>query len=196
VLDEVRDNWGDRAVLIRKMAPLTIHPGAVPAALAYVCTPEKEREEMAKKLYGAPEAMLTPEGVAIMARGLHLDEDRFSRCIEGEEARAQVAADRKLFDALGIQGLPYTYVGKRSVAKFNPEALRQIGREAMDSERPSVPLWGMLAAAIGVAVALAVLTLFLAPLGAGASAALPSASPPPASSPSASGETVPRLGQG
>jgi uncharacterized membrane protein len=190
VLDEVRDNWGERAALIRKMAPLNIHAGAVPAALAYVCTPEERREEMAKKLYGAPDAMLTPEGVAIMARGLSLDEDRFSRCFEGEEARAQVTADRKLFDALGLQGLPYTYVGKRSVAKFNPEALRQIGREAMESDRPSVPLWGMVAAALGVAFSLALLTLFLAPASASAaprSAAPPSASAePPSTSPSAS----------
>jgi hypothetical protein len=196
VLDEVRDNWGERAALVRKMAPLHMHPGAVPAALAYVCTPEAEREEMAKKLYGAPDAMLTPEGVTIMARGLHLDEDRFSRCIESAEARAQVDADRKLFDTLGLGGLPYTYVGKRSVAKFNPDALRQIGREAMESERPSVPLWGMVAAALGVAVALAVLTLVLTPAALrAASASPPSTSPPSASPGSASpGSASPRSG--
>jgi uncharacterized membrane protein len=162
VLDEVQGNWGDRAVLVRKMAPLSMHAGAVPAALAYVCTPAAQREEMAHKLYAAPDAMLTPEGVAIMARGLHLDEDDFARCFEGPAARAQVDADRRLFDLLELQGLPYTYVGKRSVARYNPDALRQIGREAMEVDRPSVPLWGMVAAAAAVAAALAVLTAALA----------------------------------
>jgi uncharacterized membrane protein/predicted DsbA family dithiol-disulfide isomerase len=163
VLEEVRDNWGERSVLVRKMAPLSFHAGAMPAALAYVCTPLDLRDEMAKKLYAAPEAMLNPEGVEAMARTLHVDEDRFSRCLADPATRAQVDADKKLFDDLELHGLPYSYVDKRAVAGFNPDALRKIGREAMEGDRPSLPLWGMVAAALVVAAGLAALTLRLAP---------------------------------
>ena len=168
VLEEVRDNWGERAVLVRKMAPLSFHRGARPAALAYLCTPKELRDEMAQKLYAAPEEMLNPEGVEALARTLHVDETRFSRCLEDPATGAQVDADKKLFDDLELHGLPYTYVGKRSVAGFNPDALRKLGREAMDGDRPSLPLWGMVAAALAVAALLAVLTLRVARLVHGA----------------------------
>jgi hypothetical protein len=98
-----------------------------------------------------------------MARTLHLDEDRFSRCLTDPATRAQVDADKRLFDDLELHGLPYSYVGQRAVAGFNPDALRKIGREAMEGDRPSLPLWGMVAATLVVVAGLAALTLRLAP---------------------------------
>ena len=175
VVHEVQENWGDRAVLVRKMAPLSFHHGAMPAALAYACTPEEQRDEMARRLYAAPDPTLTLDGVQTLARVLHLDEARFARCLEGPAARAQVDADKKLFDELELHGLPYTYVGKRAVAGFNPDALRKLGREAMEDDRPSLPLWGMVGAALAMAAALAVLTLRLAPRDEDALAVAPSA---------------------
>jgi predicted DsbA family dithiol-disulfide isomerase len=165
VLREVEDNWGDRVALVRKMAPLSMHPGAMPAALAYVCTPEDKREDMARRLYEAQDALLTKAGTAIIARDLGVDEDRFTRCIEGSAAREQVAADKALFDELELHGLPYTYIGRRSVAGFNPDAAHKYGAEIFDQDRPSLPLWWMVAAAGAVAAGLAGLTLKLMPKG-------------------------------
>jgi protein-disulfide isomerase len=162
VLDEVRDNWGDRVVLVRKMAPLPVHSGAMPAALAYVCTPEGQREEMAKKLYAAPEPVLSPAGVTILARDLHVDADAFARCLESPGASREVLADRALFDELELHGLPYTFIGRRSVAGFNADAVRKYGAELMDGDRPGLPLWGMVAAAGAVAAALVIVTLLTA----------------------------------
>jgi uncharacterized membrane protein/protein-disulfide isomerase len=163
VVHETQDNWGDRVALVRKMAPLSMHPGAMPAALAYVCTPDEQREEMAKKLYAAPPATLTHDGVQALARELHLDEARFSRCVGGAAAREQVAADKALFDALEVHGLPYTYVGARAVAGYNPDTLRKYGSALMEGARTSLPLWWMVAAGLLVAAALTVLTVKLAP---------------------------------
>lgn len=163
VLHEVQENWGDRAALVRKMAPLSIHAGAVPAALAYVCTPEAQREEMAKVLYAAPAPALTFNGVQVIARELRLDEGRFRRCLDGAAARETVAADRALFNSVGAHGLPYTFIGSRSVAGYNPDAARVLGREAMAGDRAGLPLWWMVVTALLVAMALAVLTVRLAP---------------------------------
>ncbi len=163
VLHDVQDNWGDRAALVRKMAPLSIHAGALPAALAYVCTPEPQREEMARLLYAAPATALTLDGVRVIARELHLDDARFGHCLEGAAARETVAADRALFDSVGAHGLPFTFIGSRSVAGYNPEALRTIGREAMGGERIGLPLPWMAGAALLIAVALVLFTLRLTP---------------------------------
>lgn len=163
VLHEVQDNWGDRVALVRKMAPLGIHPGAMPAALAYVCTPPDQREEMAKRLYTAPEPVLTRAGVVILARDLQLDEERFASCVDGQPAKQKVEADMALFDKLELHGLPYTYVGRRSVAGFNPDALKRYGAEIMEGEQLALPLWWLVATAAAIALALAVLTVKLAP---------------------------------
>ena len=163
VLHDVQENWGDRAALVRKMAPLSIHAGALPAALAYVCTPEPQREEMARVLYAAPAPVLTLDGVRVLARELHLDDARFGQCLEGSAARATVAADRALFDSVGAHGLPHTFIGSRSVAGYNPDAVRAIGHEAMNGNPIGLPLGWMVIAAFLVAVALALVTLGHAP---------------------------------
>ncbi len=148
VLHDVQENWGERAALVRKMAPLSIHAGALPAALAYVCTPEAQREEMAGVLYAAPAPVLSLDGARVIARELHLDEGRFERCLEGAAARETVAADRALFDSLGAHGLPYTFIGPRAVAGYNPDAVRALGRDALTAESASLPLWWMVVAAL------------------------------------------------
>ena len=145
------------------MAPLSIHAGAVPAALAYVLHRRRRSgRRWPTSFHTAPDAMLTPEGVAVMAHGMKFRRRRVRPAASRAGGAPQVDADRRLFDRLEIQGLPYTYVGKRSVARYNPEALRQLGREAMEVDRPSVPLWGMVAAAAYVIALLAALTAALA----------------------------------
>jgi uncharacterized membrane protein/thiol-disulfide isomerase/thioredoxin len=163
VVHEVQDNWGDRVALVRKMAPLSQHPGAMPAALAFVCTPEAQRDDMATKLYTASPSVLTRDGVKILARDLHLDEGRFTTCLDGPAGEERVAADKALFDALALHSLPYTFVGSRAVAGYNPAAVRKFGSEVMAGDRPSLPLWWMVAAAFVVAVGLAAVTVRLAP---------------------------------
>jgi uncharacterized membrane protein/thiol-disulfide isomerase/thioredoxin len=167
VLHEVQENWGDRVVLVRKMAPLSFHPGAMPAALAYVCTPPAQREEMAKHLYAAPAPVLTRAGVQIVARDLGVDEATFAHCMESAAARDEVAADKALLDTLDVHGLPYTYLGKRTVAGFNPDAVRKLGAQILDGDRPGLPIWAMLAAAVVVAAGASLIMMKVLPRGNG-----------------------------
>jgi uncharacterized membrane protein len=160
VLHDIQEGWVDRFVIVRKMAPLSQHPGAMPAALAYVCTPDAQHEEMALRLYAAPDSMLTHAGVELLARDLHLDEARFASCLDGPAARQQVAADKALLDSLEAHGLPYTFIGPRAVAGYIPEAAHKFARAVMEEgDRPSLPLWWMIAAALVVAAALSVFTV-------------------------------------
>ncbi len=163
VLHEVEENWGDRVAVVRKMAPLPFHPGALPAALAYVCTPAAHREEMAKHLYAAPAPVLTRAGVQIVARDLGVDESAFAACLNSPAARDEVAADKALFESLDAHGLPYTYLGPRVVAGFNADAVRKLGAQMMDGERPGLPIWAMLAAALVVAAASVFVTAKVVP---------------------------------
>jgi predicted DsbA family dithiol-disulfide isomerase/uncharacterized membrane protein len=151
--------FADRVALVRKMAPLDSHPGAMPAALAYVCTPVDKRETMAMRLYGAPEASLTPEGVKSIAHELGLDPATFSACMEGPNARATVDADKALFDALELHGLPFTFVGARTVLGGNRGALEKLVEQAMEGNRPSLPVAWLVSIVAAVVLGLGALTL-------------------------------------
>lgn len=159
VLHDIQEGWGERMVIVRKMAPLAMHPGAMPAALAYVCTPDAQREEMAHRLYAAPGSMLTHGGVELLARDLHLDQARFDACLDGAAAQQQVVADKALFDSLDAHGLPYTFIGPRAVAGYIPDTALKFAHAVMEEgDRPSLPLWWMIALALVIAAALTIFT--------------------------------------
>jgi uncharacterized membrane protein/predicted DsbA family dithiol-disulfide isomerase len=163
VLHEIQDNWGERMTLVRKMAPLAGHPGAMPAALAYLCTPEASREEMAQKLYAAPADVLKREGLIALADKMKLDVPVFARCMDAPETKAQVEADRALFDQIGGGGLPLTYFGPRVVAGYNPIQARKIGQIVMEGDRLALKLSWLFVAAALVAAALIAATLRMTP---------------------------------
>jgi uncharacterized membrane protein len=156
---EALARFGNRVALVRKMAPLDSHPGAMPAALAYECTPVVKIEAMAMRLYGAPEASLTTEGVKAIAHEVGLDAAAFNACMEGPFARAAVDADKALFDALELHGLPFTFVGARTVLGGNPGALKKLVEQAMENDRPSLPVAWMVTLVAAVALGLGALTL-------------------------------------
>src|SRR5262249_23600609 len=114
-----------KVALIRRMAPLPGHPGAMPAALAFTCTPEPMRERMADSLYGAPEPLLRRDGILAIAAGLGLDREELARCVDSPETRARVDRDIQLFNDLQTQALPLTYVGPRVILGNNPEFLQE-----------------------------------------------------------------------
>jgi protein-disulfide isomerase-like protein with CxxC motif len=162
VLRDVEAGAGGRAVLIRKMVPLPGHPGAEPAARAYVCTPSGRREEMAEALYTAEEDRLTAEGMRAIAAQLHLDAAAFARCVDAPETTATIEADIELFKAIDGQGLPTAYIGPRVVIGFNPANVEKFTRLGLAGPRPSLPVAWMLAVALAVALGITAVTARLA----------------------------------
>ena len=155
VLHRVTDAQGERVHFVRKMMPLSGHPGAEPAALVYLCTPENLREAVADKLYTAPSDKLTPEGTVVLAATAGADAAALSVCVKSPETRAKLEADKKLFEELGGRGLPFTFVGKRVVLGFNPDRIQAAIASEQSGPHPSLPMWAMFAL-IGAAFATAI----------------------------------------
>jgi uncharacterized membrane protein len=164
-LHEVSAQHPGQIELVRVMAPLEFHPGAMPAALAWECTPETQRDDMATRLYEAPAEELTPQGVKKLAKEAKLDEAAFASCVDGwsgpdgKAAREAIAHDQALFAVLGPSGLPFTYVGARTVIGANPEGVRRLVDVGLAGPRPSLPVAWMLVLAAGVAALLGAVTL-------------------------------------
>ncbi|MEM6788093.1 MAG: vitamin K epoxide reductase family protein [Myxococcota bacterium] len=123
VIDDIVAAHPDRVKLSRVMVPLKTHPGAQPAALAYVCTPDDKREAMAEKLYAAPVGELNPVGVVRYAEALGLDPGATARCMSDAKTVAQVAAEKELFKRAALQGLPATFVEAEVVVGFDTAKL-------------------------------------------------------------------------
>ncbi|MEZ4437920.1 MAG: thioredoxin domain-containing protein [Polyangiaceae bacterium] len=115
VVEEAMKQHGGRVSLVRVMKPLRGHAGAEPAALAYLCTPEAQREAMADELYAGTSAELTPKGVITIGQGLGLDGATLARCMGSPETRQKLAAEEKLFEEAALRGLPSTFVGQELV---------------------------------------------------------------------------------
>src|SRR5262249_61195791 len=78
--------------VVRKMLPLSMHPHAMPAALAYCCADAQGKgDAMAEALFAAPADQLTPDGCEQLAAGVGCDLDRYRRDLPA--ARARVAAE-------------------------------------------------------------------------------------------------------
>lgn len=145
VLHKVLEQHDGKIHFTRKMMPLSGHPGAEPAALAYLCSPEPLREAVADKLYAATPDKLTPEGAIILAAEAGADAGVVAECTKSAETKAKLEADKKLFEELGGRGLPFTFVGKRVVMGANAEGLESAVTRELAGEHFSLPIWGMFA---------------------------------------------------
>jgi protein-disulfide isomerase len=115
VMQDVVDKYPGEVNFTRVMVPLRGHPGAEPAALAYLCAPAAGRDALAHALYEADPSQLTPKGVAIMSKELGLDHKALAKCMEAEQTRATLDADMQLFTDAALRGLPSIFVGKRLI---------------------------------------------------------------------------------
>lgn len=102
--------------VVRKMAPLPQHAGAMPAALAWCCAEEQGRgDEMANALFSAPPEDLTPEGCQRLAECIGLDMERYTRSFEDPSTKARIAADMSDAREAGVHKLPTIFVGETRV---------------------------------------------------------------------------------
>ncbi|MDC0679743.1 vitamin K epoxide reductase family protein [Sorangium atrum] len=150
-LSKIEEPYGDRVRHVRKMVPLPIHPGALPAAKAYVCTPEDKREQAAALLYSAPPSKLTDERVASVLSPLGLSAAELAACLAAPETQAAIDADVALYGRMEARGLPTTYVGRRLVVAYNPERIRDALRREAAGDDMSLPLPWLFVALFGAA---------------------------------------------
>lgn len=164
VLHDIVATSGGRAKLVRKMNPLASHPGAEPAALVYLCTPEAKREDVADKLYTAPVEELTKEGTLKLAASVGVDADALASCIDKKETRERLEEEKKLFEELGGRGLPFTFIGRRVVLGANVDLAISAAERELAGQHISLPVWAMFVLLGAAALAAMVLTL-MTPVG-------------------------------
>lgn len=102
--------------VVRKMFPLSMHPHAMAAALAYCCADAQGKgDAMAAALFAAPPEDLTPEGCERLALGVGCDLERYRRDLAGV-APTRVAAETAEVRAAGVHSLPTLFIaGERIV---------------------------------------------------------------------------------
>ncbi|NUP10122.1 MAG: thioredoxin domain-containing protein [Polyangiaceae bacterium] len=134
------------AIIHRFMVPLPFHPGAMPAALGYLCSPEDKREQVADELYTTDPENLSYEGVVkIVAKHTGGEEGPIIDCFNADDTKKKVEADSNLFDEVGAQGLPTTWVGGTRVIGSRGDVV--VGLLERNAEPPAIqlPLWLMIA---------------------------------------------------
>lgn len=139
--------------LHRFMVPLAFHPGAMPAALGYMCTPPDKQDAVAHELYTVPEEELTYDGVIAILERVGVDERaKLIDCFQSEETKKKIDADSKLFDEVGAQGLPTTWVGATMTVGAQSAVVIDLLNRTAAPPPVQLPVWLMFAAA-GLVVA-------------------------------------------
>lgn len=101
----------------RKMVPLSQHPGAMPAARAYVCAEAQQRgDAMADALFAVATTELTTAGCERIAADLGLDLPAFRACVPSTPTTARIDGDLLDAGAAKIRSLPTVFIGHERFA--------------------------------------------------------------------------------
>lgn len=113
-IDEARAQVDHTVRVERRMMPLAMHPGAMPAAIAYCCADMQGKgDAIAHALLAAPPSELTDEGCAKIAVSVGCDLDRYHADVDA--AKARVLAESTAARAAGVRGLPTIVIGDRTI---------------------------------------------------------------------------------
>ncbi len=108
--------------------PLHSHEFAQVAAEAQVCAREQSKgDEMGDLLFAADD--LRPPANRLLAQGLDLDMVAYDRCIASGRADSTIEAESKILIDNGLQGLPTTFVGAKTIIGLQAE---EVFRDAFD----------------------------------------------------------------
>jgi protein-disulfide isomerase/uncharacterized membrane protein len=134
VVEELREAHPGRVNLVRLMRPLRGHPGAEPAALAYLCTPAEQRDAMADRLYGGSSEELTPKGVVAIGKELGLDPGDLGRCMVSKETKDRLDEEIELFKVAELRGLPSLFVNTELVQGADIPAFESATARAFEGD--------------------------------------------------------------
>jgi protein-disulfide isomerase len=100
--------------VVRKMFPLSGHPHAMPAAVAYCCADAQGKgEAMAAALFAARPEDMTPDGCEKIATQVGCDVERYRR--DRPQAELRVASETAEVRAAGVHALPTLFIGGERV---------------------------------------------------------------------------------
>lgn len=131
-LKAVLKDYGDRVHFVRRNYPLSFHPHARTAALAHLCAREQQQgEALAEAMMTTPKP-LTRNETRRQAESVKLDMEKFDACLGDAQTEKKLEAEMDILREAGVQGVPVTFIGGRSVVGAPAEA-DAVLREYMDA---------------------------------------------------------------
>lgn len=119
--DQINDAYEGQFRYIFKHFPLTsIHPNALPAAVASLCADEQEAFWPFHDYLFSNELGLNKEAYLEYAERLSLDMDEFTTCVEENRYEAQILADMQTAVDLGVRSTPTFFINGFAVEGAYP----------------------------------------------------------------------------
>jgi predicted DsbA family dithiol-disulfide isomerase len=127
-LQAVIESYPGKVNFTRLNLPLKSHEFAHGAAQTQVCAREQGKGDvMADSLFAAED--LHPSSNRDLAKALGVELDAYDACIKSGKADRIIAAESKILLDDGLQGLPTTYVGAKTILGAQPE---EVFRDAFE----------------------------------------------------------------
>jgi predicted DsbA family dithiol-disulfide isomerase len=127
-LSAVIESYPGKVHFTRLNLPLKSHEFAHGAAQAQVCAREQGKgDQMADRLFLAED--LHPSSNRDLAKALGVELTAYDKCISSGAADKIIEAESKILLDHGLQGLPTTYVGAKTILGAQPE---EVFRDAFD----------------------------------------------------------------
>lgn len=127
-LQKVMDEYGDKVQWVYRHFPLTsIHPQAMPAALASECASEQGKFwEYSDALFKNQESLST-EYYGTLAGELGLNQKKFDDCVSSKKYQSVVDGDIATGSAAGVNGTPATFINGQMISGAVPyESIKQV----------------------------------------------------------------------
>ncbi len=126
VYDQLFETYGDKLRFVYRDFPIqSIHPEAVPAAVAANCAGEQGKYWEYHDLLFLGGRELGQETYLAYAEELDLDMEAFQACLESEEQRQEVLDDFNDGVRLGVRGTPTFFINGLPVVGAQPFAVFQ-----------------------------------------------------------------------
>ena len=129
-----------QARVVFKHFPLvSIHPQAMPAALAAVAAQRQGKFWEMHEVLFANQRALAPEQIEEYARRIGLDLQRFKADIASDEVKAQVQADIDLARRSGVRGTPTIFVNGKLLQNRTLDGFKELIEPQLTAARSTTP---------------------------------------------------------
>jgi protein-disulfide isomerase len=131
----MREVFGDQMRLEFRNLPLEMHEMARPAALAALCANQEGKFWELHDLLFENQSELTTDVILALGTEVGLNETALQTCMNSEETRLMLEADRHAAEAFGVQGTPTFFInGVRYAGGYPPAPMERLFRSILEEQ--------------------------------------------------------------